>query len=565
MHITRINTLILSILIFGLLLRGLNSTFGSPSLYISNDEAIFHYSALNIIASRALVSDSYYTPLGTYLQLPFLGLAFLIMKLQGFGGSFREIELFVLTHEGFFLFVPRLISALFGTLSILVMYKITALLFKNKRSLQFSPSRDSTAGLRMVPILSAFIAATSFSLVHSSHFARPWPAAIFFILLAFYFILKGRSALSFLSSAVSYGFLQIGIFALPLIVMFVRKINIKVVSSFVIFLLSIFIFNKLTAHSSIEDALLKFKSGTLISDILLGKFDFPYSIIRTIQMNSFWYFLKNFLATEPIITIFCIFAFLKSYKSLKLHLRLLIFIGLYASFAALFLYSTLHYLALSIIMLIPFSAYGVYLFVSRFKNLYMQVGVLIVLAVLVSTHSIYWNFIFFKNPTFIQAANWVKENVEETAPIAYTGGRFQIFVPDEESILITQNFNGGFYKRLLNNIEKSSRDNTRKIFYLSNFPGESKEDRLDKLKKFSDVEYVVDYFYDPQDSLYLQNQKRFNVLAEFNPVRNGRVGVLPETLYQASWNFPTSSEKIDFSMYSVDRTGPFFQILKPLF
>src|SRR3990170_3081512 len=103
--------LLLAILLIGLLLRGLNSTFGSPSLYVSNDEAIAHLSAFNMIANKTPVSISNYTPLGAYIQIPFLVASFLIMKISGLVSNVGDFELFVLTHEGYFLFIPRLISA----------------------------------------------------------------------------------------------------------------------------------------------------------------------------------------------------------------------------------------------------------------------------------------------------------------------------------------------------------------------------------------------------------------------------------------------------------------------
>src|SRR3989338_1754125 len=76
------NKLLLLALLVGLLLRGLNSTFGSPSLYISNDEAIAHLSAWNMLAEKTPVSIANYTPLGAYIQIPFLVVSFLIMKMS---------------------------------------------------------------------------------------------------------------------------------------------------------------------------------------------------------------------------------------------------------------------------------------------------------------------------------------------------------------------------------------------------------------------------------------------------------------------------------------------------
>src|SRR3990167_6793210 len=197
----RRDQLLLSILLIGLVLRGLNPTFGSPSLYVSNDEAIAHLSAFNMIIKKTPISIANYTPLGAYVQLPFLVASFLIMKILGLVSNAGDFELFVLTHEGYFLFIPRLISAFFGTLTILVIYKMTFALFKNRKT----------------AIIAAFLTAVSFNLVHISHFGRPWSTSMFFFLLAVYFVLKEKRILSPALAGFSYGFHQVGILALPLI------------------------------------------------------------------------------------------------------------------------------------------------------------------------------------------------------------------------------------------------------------------------------------------------------------------------------------------------------------
>src|SRR3989344_5370498 len=192
---------LLAAIFLGLLLRGLNPTFGSPSLYVSNDEAIAHLAAWNMLAEKTPVSIANYTPLGAYLQIPFLVVSFLIMKISGLVSNAGEFELFVLTHEGYFLFIPRLISALFGTLTILVIYKMTLELFKNSKT----------------ALIAAFLTAVSFNLVHISHFGKPWAAALFFFTLAIYLSIKNSVAFSWIAVGISYGFHQVGILAIPLI------------------------------------------------------------------------------------------------------------------------------------------------------------------------------------------------------------------------------------------------------------------------------------------------------------------------------------------------------------
>src|SRR3989338_7235909 len=151
-----VNIIFLLIIFTGLGLRGINLTVGFPMLYLSNDEAVYHLSALNMIANKTLFSLGNYGPLGSYLQLPFLALAYLVLFISGKVSSFADMELLLTAQEGYFMFIPRILSALFGTLTILSIYRLSIVLFKNKSA----------------ALWSSFFTAVSFNLVHVSHFAR---------------------------------------------------------------------------------------------------------------------------------------------------------------------------------------------------------------------------------------------------------------------------------------------------------------------------------------------------------------------------------------------------------
>src|SRR3989344_5573924 len=90
------------ILLLGLLLRGLNPTFGSPSLFISNDEASLHLAALNMLANKIPVSIANYTPLGAFIQIPIIIISFLIMRFFNLVDSVQNFEFFLLAHQGYF-------------------------------------------------------------------------------------------------------------------------------------------------------------------------------------------------------------------------------------------------------------------------------------------------------------------------------------------------------------------------------------------------------------------------------------------------------------------------------
>ena len=80
--------ILLPILLFGLLLRGLNSTFGSPSLYILNDEAIAHLSAFNMLGVVFPILGLIILPLAASFSDPKITwqIILLIYKLHSAGG-----------------------------------------------------------------------------------------------------------------------------------------------------------------------------------------------------------------------------------------------------------------------------------------------------------------------------------------------------------------------------------------------------------------------------------------------------------------------------------------------
>ncbi len=193
--------ILLLIVVLGFLLRVNNLTIGFPVLYSSNDEAVYHLSALNMIANKTPFALGNYGPLGSYTQIPFLFLSLFIFLVTGKINSVSGFEFLVVTHEGYFLFIPRIISALFGTLTILAAYKLSKELF----------------GKKEVALFSALLTALSFNLVHISHLARSWSPAIFFAMAAVIFAVKAVKnqsqyqrliIYSLIACAISFGFHQ---------------------------------------------------------------------------------------------------------------------------------------------------------------------------------------------------------------------------------------------------------------------------------------------------------------------------------------------------------------------
>src|SRR3989344_7880089 len=84
--------ILLLIVIFGFLLRVNRLTIGFPMLYVSQDEAIYHLSALNMIANRTPFTIGNYGPLGAYVQIPFLALSYFVLFITGKIHSVLDME-----------------------------------------------------------------------------------------------------------------------------------------------------------------------------------------------------------------------------------------------------------------------------------------------------------------------------------------------------------------------------------------------------------------------------------------------------------------------------------------
>lgn len=533
---------LLAALFLGLILRGLNPTFGSPSLFVSNDEAIAHLSAFNMIANKTPYSIANYTPFGAYIQIPFLIGSFIMMKILGLAANVSDFELFILTNEGYFLFIPRLISALFGVLTVLVIYKITLELFRG----------------RQIAIISAFLTAVSFNLVHISNSGRPWSAMLFFISLAVYFALRNREGLSLLICAVGFGFHQGAILILPLLFFLNKKWNFSYFLKTVLFLITVLILNSLVITQgfleSIKNNQSLLLSNRFLADLLVGNKDLFNSAIVTIKSNLSIYYLNNFFITDAVVTFFGISGLILTYnKSSRLKLFVL-FTFFYFVFASLFFHPLIRYLLPLFILLIPFSSFAM----SRLVKSHL---LLILLLIFASINSVWFVSIYIKKPTFILAQEWVKNNLSNFIPMAYTGGRFYYFAPSESAADYMKNYSNDSFERL-KNIGQFNSENKWNIIFLDKIPGATKLERLKKTYKEYGAAYVIDYYLDPLDSLYFNNPNDFTLLKRFDPTKDKVLTGIAEPLFDSSSNFDSFEARKNSSMYDLNEIGPYFDVLK---
>lgn len=538
--------ILLIILTIGLIVRIINLTIGFPMLYLSNDEAVFHLSALNIIANKTIFSLGNYGPLGTYIQIPIILLASLVLFVSGKIASISDLEFLLITQDGYFMFIPRVISATFGVLTILVIYKLSLKLFKNKS----------------VALWSAFFVAVSFSLVHVSHFARSLSGALFFTTLSVIFAVESTKdprrqfknrLLSFIYAAVAFGFHQIfGIAVIFPLVVTLKTYSIKKFRTFtiplIIWFLLILIMNYLSLGSKIFEV---FKSNNSLGVELIRSPGYWLSksspeIVENLLGNikMFWYL---FLA-EGLILLFAIYGFLKQKIKYNLKLAFVAFFTTSIFFSVFIFPPVLRYFLPTIVFLPIFAGVAVHRLLQK-KHFLLSVC----LIAIVSFNSTYWNYLKLQEPTFVQLRKWVEKNIPPETPLVSTYYRSIGYVPSRSASAPIRKSRPGYYLRAADLIGDNYPYNVRNILYLEGFNKMSKIDNLNAGLSVFPAEYIIDAYYRDQDRL-IDMAEEFELIAHFTPTE-GKIYKrrIPEMYADSANNFP---------FLILDRGGPYFDILK---
>lgn len=542
-------------------MRTSNPTIGFPNLFISNDEASAHLAALNMINNKTLISNAIYAPLGAYLQIPLIALSTLVMFVDGTVSSLEDLKFTVLTHPGYFLFVPRLLSALFGTLMILAIYKIA-------RALRLDVN---------VSLIAAFLAAVSFNFVHISTIGRAWPQAMFFYLLAILFTIyaigstKGQKKnifLSFIFLGLSFGFHQVGFFSLALVfllLIFTKTITGKNRQVFlvgtVVSLVMFLIFSFLSASSDLiseikqSHSFLRYGSAPVIriffGDFRVGVWD---AVVETVRTSSFGPFLRDYFLTEPIIFIFLVLFLIK--RNFDQIAKIILVFGF------LFLVAWGFLIIPHLRYMFPVIIFGPIFAAVAIARIFNSVGSRprIILAILIvafaSFNSLFWNILIAKEATFDQVRAWIETNVSSATPIVFTKGRFLDYVPSSSALAITHQYSPNFYKTASSYIWPGYYpDNVRNILYSNQFPGKTVSEKLDYVLATYETFYVVDYYWNPNDRIFGKTKSGLELVKTFSPATSlqSQKNNLPEIHFDANNAIP---------LWNVRRPGPYFDILK---
>ncbi len=537
--------ILLAILAVAFLLRVNNLTIGFPMLYVSNDEAIYHQSALNMIANRTPFTLGNYGPLGAYVQVVFLMIAFGVMFATGVIHSSSDLVYLLATQEGYLLFIPRVISAMFGTLSVLVVYLLSKELF----------------GDRKAALWSALFFALSFNFAHVSHLARAWSPAIFFVLCAVLFAVKSvkntskktrYTMIAFVMAALAFGFHQLsGIVVLLIILIkifgktqaFAETFRRDNLFSLGIWFFLIIFFNFLSVGAGFFGKLSPSNSS-------VGLIKVP------IHINLFK-FSGDLILTDGVIAFLTVIFFLikRPKNGILLAFGIFLIINFIASISILPPFVRYFMVALSIFPL--FAGYVISQLVDRLIKINKHLAAMTVILVMfaASFDSLYWNLLLLKHPTFDQVRVWLDANIDQRVPIGVTARRSFDYVPTASASAPIRKLNANFYLLASKVVGDNYGPNVRNVLYLDQLKGGSKSTDLTKGLEVYPVLYVVDPYLSEGERLINQKTNvKLKLIAHFSPT--GKViskDLIPQALFDAPYNLP---------FFKVDRVGPYFDVLR---
>lgn len=539
--------ILLLIVLIGFLLRIINLTIGFPILYMSTDEASYHMSALLMLSERSPFTTGNYGPLGAYLQIPLIAFASLVLFITGEIGSIRELEVLIVSREGYFMFIPRILSALFGTLTILATYRLARLLFDKKQ----------------IAIVSSLFCALSLNLVFVSHQARAWSPAIFFEMVAIYFSLLAVKDMARFSrylilagffSALSFGFHQFGGLSIILVILISKKIRMplvmylkKMMIPIAVFSFLFLIFNFLSLGGKFFSIFIPSSENSNIELVRQG-------FLRNLSVYYMLNFIKKMFLSDPIIISLFVFFMLGARYRTKIYLPFKIF--------------SLVNLVLSLLIFPPFFRYFLMAFsfwpVFAGKILYDLIWhlrykyfILTIVVIMASFNSIYFNFLLAQKDTFQQMRGWVDSNVPQQTPIVATSYRNIGYIPVASASAVVRQKKSGYYLKAAKLIDNNYVPNTRFIIYANEVAdnGMTKSQATQKALDLSGGKIIIDPYLAGSDRLFdPQNKSSFELLAHFSPTGDKIYSeLLPEFYSDPVFLFP---------FFKIERPGPYFDILR---
>lgn len=538
--------------LLALLLRLLNPTYGYPVLYAVADEVNNYAAALYMISEKTLIAhQTVYPPLGAYIQVPFMVATYGIFQILKFVGSYDEFVLYLLTYTGAMLFISRLLSAFFGIATIYVLFRFTKELFPKKIK---------------IALWSAFLLTTSINHVIISHFGRPWSPALFFYLLsALYFfrsikVPEGRQKniwLGTIFAILTEGFLQIGFFVWLLFgcLLVSDRSGRQMIRAHTLLLIVSFFFYAGSAQLLHSLKIIPAMTQSFIIPLLQGN---SISILNYIyHHNTLGYYIYQALTTEPIIIIGFLLSVIWLRKRHRYNTSILLFSLIYIAVLA---YGNRHfarYLLPILVLMIPYVAWVIVALSERIKSIKLLFLFYSFLIVMTVSMPIRWNYLFLQIPTFIQAADYIKQKISPEVPIASISRRYSLFEPGIQAISAVQKYHPTYYRQLQNKLQPEIYPpNTRNIYYLDQL-GWNANTNIYAMAKQYQVKYIISGTFQLNHS-FISAGKQFKRIALFSPTNN------ENSVNVADITIDAVEEPLPLLLWYVNRPGYYVEIWEVL-
>lgn len=455
------NIIIILIITAAFLIRLGALNFGLPNVLSFGDEIVHIAAAFNMLEEQTLRAnfDFYYVPpLISYILAPIFGFIGFLGILTGKFQNLIAYKEFVILHKEYFLIVSRLISAVFGTLSVFFIYLFSKEFFRdNENHKKFA-------------LISALFLAFDFLNVHESQIGRFWSPLAFFVIASAYFILKvyrERNLKWYILSGVfiglGFGMGYLTAIMLPffLLAHFIKKDSLKekkkilIGFGLVVFLIALFIYLNFTAFNRQFGHVIFTIASFFGSHIAFTEIDAPQNV-----QSNFFYFKEtlSFLwHNSPLFFIFGILGFfavlfLKPVSHVnrgeKEKFLKILFIGfpfLYL-FVITFLFSGVEnrYILPAIPFFIIATSYFIFSAVNLFfKNNSLKNFAIVLLALIFISYSFYLSISYSlklrKNDTRQQAVNWFYANAAPNSKIILWDEYTEINESKESVFFLSQN------------------------------------------------------------------------------------------------------------------------------
>jgi len=399
---------LLLILLLAFLLRLSGIAFGLP-LWLIPDEPPFTAATLKMMELRTVLpvlheeafkKVIYFPPYLSYLYLPPFA-AILATKYILFDGTLEQFKNYIVSDPSFLFLLVRFFNVIFGTLTVLLSYKISKNVFGRERS----------------ALLGAFFLAVSILHINQSFVGRDWAPVTFLFALAILLLThkdwspKKRSILAALIAGISFGVSLMGGFIMAFILcfyLFYERHSLQDAIKEKTLYLVLFLFLILAAVSiAIFPFGFVFLHYTSVAD--------PKSLAEFVW-TALYFFIPIF-RSEPLLVIGALLGLVFCYKHLRHYFWTVVsFIAIYI----VMFYFTYHYQPRFTVFLFPlFAGLAGYGFSQFYDGLHFRARRLLAVLVIgtATVFAMVFMVVVIKNDSRIAARNWVMTNLPEGAKI----------------------------------------------------------------------------------------------------------------------------------------------------